>query len=226
MPQDEAGRTYTAAAIPPLKKQIQLVCLQLACAVPMFRNYYRAYRKGFQPLTVDPQAWVEGRWDYLRRYDEAMRCAVLATFIRHFAPHGHILDVGCGDGVLADHLSDNDIAGYTGVDIAPAAVERARARARSKLAFEIGDACSYIPQRSFDAIVYNECLYYLPSPVSIMHRHSEALTTQGVILCSCFLTPRTLPLIADIERAFFVLDVVNISVRKGLAWWVAACGKR
>jgi SAM-dependent methyltransferase len=194
----------------------------------MFRSYYRAYRKGFQPFTVDPQAWVEGRWDYLRRYDEAMRCAVLANFIKHFAPDGHILDVGCGDGVLADHLSDNEIAGYTGVDIAPAAVERARARARAraKLAFEIADACSYVPPRSFDAIVYNECLYYLPNPISVMRRHSETLTTGGIILCSCFLTPRTLPLIADIERAFSVLDVVNISIHKGLAWWVAACGKR
>src|SRR5258708_38906822 len=53
-----------------------------------------------------------------------------------------VLDVGCGTGLLAEHIAD--IVGPTGfvlgLDPLPLRIELAKKRARATLAFEVGDA--------------------------------------------------------------------------------------
>lgn len=57
------------------------------------------------------------------------------------APHGRVLDVGCGLGHLLDFLDDRGFAvgAYTGVDVSPSMVEEASARleGRSGVALEV-----------------------------------------------------------------------------------------
>jgi cyclopropane fatty-acyl-phospholipid synthase-like methyltransferase len=54
----------------------------------------------------------------------------------------HVLDLGCGNGMIAEYLSDRTGAQVTGLDYIPLAIEQAKARTAAKserLAFEMGD---------------------------------------------------------------------------------------
>lgn len=55
---------------------------------------------------------------------------------------GRILDVGCGNGIVTEHLADTTGAHLTGVDVAAPAIARARKRTRAKrdrLRFQVAD---------------------------------------------------------------------------------------
>jgi SAM-dependent methyltransferase len=69
---------------------------------------------------------------------------------------GSVLDVGCGTGENALYLAERGFA-VTGVDGAPTAIRKARAKAKRrglKASFEIADALNLpVPKRQFDTII-------------------------------------------------------------------------
>lgn len=81
-------------------------------------------------------------------------------------PGEHVLDIGCGTGLLAEHIAH--IVGPSGhvlgIDPLPLRIGLAVSRARDNLSFEQGDAydLSRIADRSFDAVVLNAVLHWLP----------------------------------------------------------------
>jgi SAM-dependent methyltransferase len=86
-----------------------------------------------------------------------------------------VLDVGCGDGTLYRRLRSHGYSRYVGIDLSPRAVALAAADAR----FCMADATAYRPEGPFDAIVFNEILYYLHQPVAEVARYAESLAGGG-----------------------------------------------
>ena len=77
-----------------------------------------------------------------------------------------VLDVGCGTGLLAEHIANIvGLSGHVlGIDPLPLRIGMATSRARDNLSFELGDAYDLgrIPDRSFDTVVLNAVLHWLP----------------------------------------------------------------
>ncbi len=77
-----------------------------------------------------------------------------------------VLDIGCGTGLLAQHIAD--LVGPTGrvlgIDPLPLRIELAKAKARANLAFQVGDAydLAALPDGSFDVVVINAVFHWLP----------------------------------------------------------------
>jgi ubiquinone/menaquinone biosynthesis C-methylase UbiE len=89
----------------------------------------------------------------------------------------HVLDVGCGTGLLAEHIAG--IVGprgmVLGIDPLPHRIALAKARTRPNLAFDVGDArdLSVLAASSFDVVVLNAVFHWLPEktgPLAHFHR--------------------------------------------------------
>ena len=74
-----------------------------------------------------------------------------------FTPHSRLLHIGCGDGAIAETISEQTGAHVTGIDFIPEAIRLARERSAGKkdrLTFIEGNASHiHFPTNSFDALL-------------------------------------------------------------------------
>ncbi len=159
-----------------------------------------------------------GGWDFMRRLDELARYSVIAGFLHHLKPGGSVLDVGSGEGLLADHLRPLGYARYLGVDLSETAVRQAAGRADAKTSFVAADAETYAPPQRWDAIVFNECVYYFNDPLDTVRRYESFLEEGGVFLVSTFRSRRADVIVRRLLARYRLLQETAVSNRKGT--WV------
>ena len=74
--------------------------------------------------------YSKGDWKYLDAVAiERARASLIAVFYQTYSHNGgggQILDVGCGEGVLSDYLTEQQKKDYTGVDISEVAINLAK----------------------------------------------------------------------------------------------------
>lgn len=161
--------------------------------------------------TWDAQ-YAAGRWAYLGELPELARFSVLAGYLRHFKPGGAILDVGCGDGVLASRLHASDYRRYVGVDLSAAAIQKATQAAVPNASWTAEDAQRYAPTERFDAIVFNEVLYYFADPPDTVQRYARALNEGGILLLSINTAFRGgTAILADLKTRYATLDETRVT---------------
>jgi ubiquinone/menaquinone biosynthesis C-methylase UbiE len=94
-----------------------------------------------------------------------------------------VLDAGCGNGRITEHLHDLTGAFFTGLDISPEAIKQARARTAAKsgrLTFEVGNMnrLDFEPQ-TFDAVVAIDTLYYVDDLEETLRQFAAVLKPAG-----------------------------------------------
>lgn len=159
----------------------------------------------------------------MRGLDEVARYSVIAGFLHHLKPGGSVLDVGGGEGLLADHLRPFGYARYLGVDLSEAAVRQAAGRADERTSFVAADAESYVPPGRWDAIVFNECVYYFNDPLGTVRRYEGFLQDGGVFIVSTFRSRRADVIVRRLLARYRLLEETAVSNRKG-TWVVRVMG--
>lgn len=159
-----------------------------------------------------------GKWELMRRFDELARYSVLAGYLHQLQAGGSVLDVGSGEGILCDHLRPLGYSRYHGLDLAEAAVAQAAPRVDARTTFAAADAEAYRPEGRFDAIVFNECVYYFRDPVGTVLRYREFLAEGGALLVSMFRSRRADTIARRLAEALPLLEETAITNGKGT--WV------
>lgn len=163
------------------------------------------------------RAYAAGRWDYLSGLDELGHYSIVAGYCQVLKPGGRLLELGCGEGLLLRLLRGKAYSEYLGIDIAHAAIARAQAYANARTRFAVGDIGRFTPPHPFDAIVFNESLYYLPDATATLARLTRSLTPGGVFIVSMYLHRRH-ALWQRLAREFTLLDTTEVRNGKGIAW--------
>jgi len=101
--------------------------------------------------------------------------AVLARY------HGSMLELGCGSG---NTPLEAPRAAYTGVDISPEAISRARARNRQNRSagFAVSPMEQYRPSQKYDVILFRESIYYANQLPDLLTYLSAFLQPGGVFI--------------------------------------------
>jgi SAM-dependent methyltransferase len=108
-------------------------------------------------------------------------------------PGDHVLDLGCGAGVIAEYISDQTGARVTGIDYAAQAIAEAKSRTASKadrLTFQQGDMNALdLPARSFDAAISIDTLYWVADVADTLSQVLRAMKPGGQLAIFYLLEP-------------------------------------
>jgi 2-polyprenyl-6-hydroxyphenyl methylase/3-demethylubiquinone-9 3-methyltransferase len=185
----------------------------------------------YQAIGTDRELWdtrfAEGAWDRLHGIDELARYSIIAGCIQFLTRRGRVLDVGCGEGVLSERLCSNAYATYLGIDLSVVAIGKAnqtKDAQDSRREFLVADLESFTVDGKFDAIVFNECLYYLPAPAETLRRYEGFLAENGAMIVSMCDTVETRKIWAQITNRYVVRDSVAVSNHNGGRWIVKVLG--
>jgi SAM-dependent methyltransferase len=120
--------------------------------------------------------------------------------IAPFAPCARLLDVGCGEGLFTRYLSAvaHEVVG---IDISPAAIERA-GRSGTRATFQCTPLQEFRPPQPFDVVVVAEVLYYADDKDAAI-RHLASLGRTVIVSYSRARAPQVEP---ALERSASSLD--------------------
>lgn len=138
-------------------------------------HFERLYQQG-----RDPYGLLS---DYERRRFTRIRAALAP-----FAPFGHLLEIGCGEGALSEWLAPL-CARLTALDASATAVTRARASLGPHPHAQVEQAVvpdDLAGSAEWDAVVLAEVGYYLhPHDLAITLDHLVVRTPPGAIVLGC-----------------------------------------
>jgi SAM-dependent methyltransferase len=180
------------------------------------------HQTGRGDAPVARERWEEqyrgGRWELMRSLDELARYSVIAGYAHRLHPGGSVLDVGSGEGLLLDHLKPFGFSRYLGVDLSEEAVRQGAHRSDQTAALLAADAESYRPEGKWDAIVFNECVYYFEDPVGTVLRYRDSLAEGGTLIVSTFRSRRADVIAKRLIERLPLVEEVAVTNRKGT--WV------
>jgi 2-polyprenyl-3-methyl-5-hydroxy-6-metoxy-1,4-benzoquinol methylase len=146
--------------------------------------------------------YTTGTWDYLSDQLEAGRYKAVSQMLSKYAPHGSILELGCGEGILQSRMAPSSYETYIGIDISKVAIQKAAHLGNHNTQYVYADMETFVPEAKFDAIIVNEALYYAVNPVQLLKRYANFLQPNGCIIISIFETTENRQLLNKIDLIY------------------------
>jgi SAM-dependent methyltransferase len=183
---------------------------------------------------MDAHVWDKeyssGKWGSLAALADEAHHLVIASYVNGLKPNATILDVGCGEGVLNRAVRRFSYKQYVGIDISAVAIAAAQLFSDPATAFHAVSADNFSTDQRFDAIVFNETLYYFANPVETIRRYAEFLAEDGIFVISMHMFGireglLKLGIWRDLEAQLQVADETTIH-RAGDTWIVRALAPR
>ncbi len=102
------------------------------------------------------------------------------VFKKWIAPGSHVLDVGSGDGALADFLQNQNGCEVTCIDVSEVAIERVRSLGLKGSVVDIEKSLPF-PDKSFDYVVASEVIEHIPRSEDLL-REMARISKKYVII--------------------------------------------
>jgi len=150
-----------------------------------------------------------GDWQGLESDSQHPRYQEIARMVEEFCKGDSVLDVGCGEAVLANYLPG--AITYSGLEPSTKALTVSKTKGTCHHA----TAETFLPgDEQWDAIVFNEMLYYSPDPPAVLAKFAKCLRPNGIIIISIYQK-------RDSWRALFGSSMTNARCTKLVKAFVA-----
>jgi SAM-dependent methyltransferase len=177
------------------------------------------------PLSGDlwERQYLSGQWKYMMDLDELARYSVMVGYMEHLKSRGNILDVGCGEGILFKKFLPYGYSSYFGIDISSTAIAVLNEYRDEKTFFAQADAESYLPEKTFDVIVFNEVLCYFHDPIKVVERYALALQQEGVLLVETHVASlRAMAILRRLKSMYTLIDETKTTHASSSNSWICS----
>jgi cyclopropane fatty-acyl-phospholipid synthase-like methyltransferase len=103
--------------------------------------------------------------------------------VMNLSENDHILDLGCGSGLISEYISDLTGANVVGVDFATGAIEHAQERTqkkRGRLSYQIMDMDELsFPKKSFSGVISIDAIHFVNNLKRAIQLAKECLRDNG-----------------------------------------------
>jgi SAM-dependent methyltransferase len=162
-------------------------------------------------LTAQP-GLKKGKWRLEVVPLERMRLADIGrrlTGMYGVPSNATILDIGCGEGIVSDYITEEQKKNYIGVDVSSVAINQALETHGAPMTWVVSMAHEYTPPREVDVIIFSEMLYYVDYQ-KVLTQYENYLSPNGIIIISLWCPDKEEGMysaIRDFTRSHFnVLD--------------------
>ena len=149
--------------------------------IDKFHNWRRKQRWNKQ--------YKKGRWDNLKSDRERIRYESIVNYTdKHSNKNPGIMALGCGEGILLEHIQSIDYNRFTGMDFSKVSINKAKQLQQNKSEFICADIHSFEPKENYDVIVFNEIFYYIheTEKSNVLERMLSHLNDNGILIISIF----------------------------------------
>lgn len=143
-----------------------------------------SWQQKYSPVVDWDATFRNGQWSALGDLSQTARHAIIAGYVHKLVRRGHVLDAGCGEGVLIDYFDPARIE-YTGFDLSPTAIQTAKERhpgmCLSSCAIE-----AFVPPEGvrYDVVIFNDSLSTLGQPIEMIDRYWSFVAPAGFMIVS------------------------------------------
>jgi trans-aconitate 2-methyltransferase len=100
----------------------------------------------------------------------------------HFSGNEHILDLGCGDGILTAQLAELVPEGFVlGIDSSQGMIETAQKLRKKNMEFRLQDINSLDNKEEFDLVFSNAALHWVKDHKRLLKNSFECLRKDGMV---------------------------------------------
>lgn len=173
-----------------------------------------------EPRSRWEEQYRTGHWSYLDSASEIARYMVILGYVQQFCPNPAMLDVGCGHGRLLQLLQPYPYRSYMGIDHSAESIQQAQSLARRDAQFQRADFEEFVPAERYDAIIFNESIYYAPRPADLLRLYMDALTSGGVVIVSMCQNRWQRRIWNMLQSVAEVVHSTAVTSEKSLTWHV------
>lgn len=101
-----------------------------------------------------------------------------------FAKNERVLDLGCGDGAVAEYLKKQLKVKVVGIDFSPAALKKAHQRDVSVILSDVEKSLP-IQSNSFDVVFFGDVIEHIYHPDKALEEIYRVLKSEGKLIVSC-----------------------------------------
>jgi 2-polyprenyl-3-methyl-5-hydroxy-6-metoxy-1,4-benzoquinol methylase len=162
--------------------------------------------------------YENGEWRFLTNIEELGHYSIIQGYLLYYEKTKSILDVGCGEGVLQQRLSKVGYQRYFGIDLSEQAIRIARINENVTTRFMQVRAENFKTEEKYDAIIFNEILYYSEDPISLLQKYEHYLSEDGIIIISMCVHRRSTRIWKTLSSKYSFLDDTKIHNKTGNKW--------
>lgn len=159
----------------------------------VFKKLYSAFRKVLYMVVCKLKGEIYfskydelGAYHWINYYDrkDMLYVELVDTVCSLVPSNTKVLDIGCGDGLISNVLSETKNCQVTGIDNHPIGIQLAKQKNKNANMFFCNSAYRLNYKKKFDVIIAIEIYEHLKTPQLLLKKAYKAMTNDGILIIS------------------------------------------